>query len=173
MFKSNNKKKSGASLISSNLELKGDITFHDQLIVDGSVAGNVFAEPDSSAIFTASRTATIKGHIQVPHAYINGTVQGSIRADKILVLGSKTNIIGDIVYNSIQVEKGAQINGNLMHLSKLIETTSRQSTNEKVAKDPKPSLVKNTSLNGLPNNNQPGRSAELTATDNKKISLKS
>ena len=172
MFRGNSKKKSGASLVSSSLELNGNITFHDQLIVDGLIVGDIFAEPDSSAMLTVSRTAIIKGHIQAPHVYINGTVEGSIRADKILMLGSKTNITGDIVYNSVQVEKGAQINGNLVHLSRLTEMTPHQDLNKEAAKDPSPSLPKNTTSDDLLKNSQPNRPAGHTVTDNKKISLK-
>lgn len=104
--------------------MTGDLHFQDQLIIDGSLLGNVYADMNSPSILTASRTAFIKGKIHTPTVYINGKVEGFIRADKMLVLGSKAEVTGDIAYNFIQVEKGAQVNGTMTHISRMTDSKS-------------------------------------------------
>ncbi len=129
MLKSKSRK--GASLIASNMEIVGDLHFQDQLIIDGKLVGNVYAEPDSSSIFTVSRTASVKGSIHVPTVYINGSVEGSVRSDKMLVLGEKAQISGDTTYNFIQVARGAQVDGTLMHISRLAEPMDKSADKQK------------------------------------------
>lgn len=114
-------KKSGASLVASNVELRGELHFHDQLLVDGKVDGSIYADPESASAVTGSHLSTITGTIKAPNVYINGRVDGSVFAYKVLVLGEKARISGDVYYKLIRVDRGAEVNGALTHLSRLSE----------------------------------------------------
>ena len=53
----------------------------------------------------------------MPHATINGTVEGDIHTSERLVLAEQAQIDGDVYYNLIEMSVGAKVNGGLRHSS--------------------------------------------------------
>jgi len=106
---------SGITLIANNCEVSGDIHFSDQLQVNGTVKGNIYAVEGSKAVITVSEKGRVKGEIRVPNAIINGKVFGDVHSDKHIELAAKAEIKGDIYYNLIEMVKGSQVDGNLVH----------------------------------------------------------
>lgn len=104
------------TLISETTELKGDIRFSGELIVEGRVEGNVNAEDDSKSVIRVAESGRIDGEICVPSAVINGVVQGDIRTTEHIELAAKAAVTGTVYYNLIEMVMGAAINGNLMHI---------------------------------------------------------
>lgn len=143
------RKKSGTSLIASNMEFVGDIFFNDQLVVEGKIKGRIYANPESLSLLTISTAASVVGTVEVPTVHVNGAIEGCIHAGKSIMLGAKSDVTGDIIYKTIQVEKGAKVNGNLMHVSRLPEPVNQPA--EVQEKDPEtvPDLH-------AANNDQPG-----------------
>jgi cytoskeletal protein CcmA (bactofilin family) len=68
------------TLISTSAELVGDIHFSGELIVEGRIKGNIYAEDESAAIIRVAKTGIIEGEICVPSVVINGTVSGDVRS---------------------------------------------------------------------------------------------
>ena len=48
------KAESGITLLAANCQFSGDVHFSDQLLVNGVVKGNIYAEPGSKALLTVS-----------------------------------------------------------------------------------------------------------------------
>ena len=75
----------GTTLISSDTTVKGDITFTGQLDVEGSVVGSIQAEAKDSVLRVVAG-GRVSGEIKVPHATINGNVDGDIHTGERLEL---------------------------------------------------------------------------------------
>ena len=107
---------SGITLIATNCEFVGDIHFSDQLLINGIVKGNIFAQAGSKAMVTVSEKGRVKGEIQVPNVIVNGKVYGDIRSDKHIELSARAEVRGNVFYHLIEMVMGSRVDGNLVHM---------------------------------------------------------
>lgn len=112
----------GITLIAGNCELSGDIHFSDQLLINGTVRGDILADPGTKALVTVSETGRVYGNVRVPNVVVNGKVTGDIHSDQHVELSAKAEIIGNVYYNLIEMVMGSKVDGNLVH-----ETPGQQS----------------------------------------------
>lgn len=103
------------SLIGPNTEIQGDIRFTGDLVILGTVLGNVMSEVDTGCVVSLSESGRVEGEIRVPNVVINGTVIGNVFASEHLQLAGKARITGDVHYHLIEMEMGAEVNGSLIH----------------------------------------------------------
>ena len=117
MFKKNagGKAANGATLISENTRVSGDIHFSDQLFVNGYIDGNVTADADGTATLVISEVGTVNGEIKVPFVVINGSVVGDVHAITRVELASNAKISGNVYYKLIEMQLGAMVDGQLVH----------------------------------------------------------
>ena len=102
------------SLIARGTVIQGDLRFSGALHLDGRIEGAVLGEgPD--AVFTLSEQGQVHGDIRVPHAIINGHVQGDIHIEERLELAPQARIQGDVHYKTLEMAAGAQVNGRMSH----------------------------------------------------------
>ena len=102
------------SLIARGTVVRGDLRFSGALHLDGRIEGAVLGEgPD--AVFTLSEQGQVHGDIRVPHAIINGHVQGDIHIEERLELAPQARIQGDVHYKTLEMAAGAQVNGRMSH----------------------------------------------------------
>ena len=104
------------TLIGEQTHLEGNIGFEGGLRVDGTITGNVITSDDPTAVLTLSESGRIEGDIRVPNMIINGTIIGNLYSTGHLELAENTQITGTVYYALLQMEEGAQINGNLIHV---------------------------------------------------------
>ena len=118
MFNRNreSRSESGITLVATNCEFVGDVHFSDQLLVNGIVKGNIYAQAGSKAVITVSEKGRVKGEIRVPNVIVNGKVYGDIRSDKHLELAAKAEVKGNVYYNLIEMVMGSRVDGNLLHV---------------------------------------------------------
>ena len=105
------------TLVSRSTEIVGDIHFSGELIIEGRVKGNIYAEDDSDALIRIAEKGAVEGEVCVPSAIVNGLVQGELRSTKHLELAAKAVVVGNVYYNLIEMVMGSEVNGNLMHIS--------------------------------------------------------
>lgn len=125
MFNMGNKKKPvprGKStkidtLIGQNSELHGDVIFSGGLHVDGVIKGNIYAESDSGSILSVSERGLIEGEVRVPNIVLNGSVKGDVHAAEHVELAENARVTGNVYYKLIEMVRGAEVNGNLVHRS--------------------------------------------------------
>ncbi|MCW8919797.1 MAG: polymer-forming cytoskeletal protein [Gammaproteobacteria bacterium] len=103
------------TLIGQNSELQGDIVFSGGLHVDGVIKGNVFAEADSGSVLSLSERGHIEGDVRVPNIVLNGSVKGDVHAVDHIELAEKARVVGNVYYKFIEMVRGAEVNGNLVH----------------------------------------------------------
>jgi cytoskeletal protein CcmA (bactofilin family) len=119
------------TLVSRSTEIVGDIHFSGELIIEGRVKGNIYAEDDSDAVIRIAEKGAVEGEVCVPSAIVNGLVQGDLRSTKHLELAAKAVVVGSVYYNLIEMVMGSEVNGNLMHIS------TSQNENKRLVADKK------------------------------------
>ena len=102
------------SLIAHGTIIRGDVRFTGTLHLDGRIEGAVLGE-GSDAVFTLSEHGQVQGEVRVPHAMIDGQVNGDIYASERLELATQARVVGDVRYNSLEMAAGAQVNGRIAH----------------------------------------------------------
>jgi cytoskeletal protein CcmA (bactofilin family) len=102
------------SLIAHGTVIRGDLRFSGALHLDGRIEGAVLGEGED-AVFTLSEQGQVQGEIRVPHAVINGQVDGDVHASERLELAPQARITGDVRYRTLEMAAGAQVNGRMTH----------------------------------------------------------
>ncbi len=97
------------TVIASNVEIVGKLTFQKLLRIDGSFEGELI----SSGKLIIGPTGSVKANINLEEAYISGKVIGNITVKTRLVLRGKAEITGDITAPVISVDEGVSIIGKL------------------------------------------------------------
>ncbi|OGA02106.1 MAG: cell shape determination protein CcmA [Betaproteobacteria bacterium RIFCSPLOWO2_02_67_12] len=103
------------SLIGATTRIEGNLFFSGGLRVDGTVRGNVAALPDQPGTLVLSEQARIEGEVQAAHVVINGAVNGPVHATESLELQAGCRVKGDVHYKSIEIVRGAVVEGRLIH----------------------------------------------------------
>ena len=105
------------TLIGKASRVHGDLEFTGGLHLDGSIAGNVRADPSEDSSLSVSETGSIEGNVEATNVMLNGTVKGDILARHRVVLGATARVQGNVFYGVIEMTLGAQIMGKLTRLS--------------------------------------------------------
>ncbi|MCW8826785.1 MAG: polymer-forming cytoskeletal protein [Gammaproteobacteria bacterium] len=103
------------TLIGSHTEIRGDVIFTGGLHVDGKVKGNVIAESGSGSVISLSEKGVIEGEVHVPNVIVNGMVIGDVYSDTHIELAEKARIKGNVYYSYIEMARGSEVNGSLVH----------------------------------------------------------
>ena len=98
---------SGKSVISSDLQVDGEIESKGAVEVLGEVRGNIHATDVAVA-----ESGRVTGSVHAKTAVLRGQVSGEIEADSLNIHAS-ARIEADIAYQSIGVEYGARVKGAL------------------------------------------------------------
>ncbi|MCK5600128.1 polymer-forming cytoskeletal protein [bacterium] len=88
--------------ITGNLESKGSIR------IDGHVNGSI----ECNGMLIIGEKGWIKGDIRASKGIIGGKVKGNITINDYLELNATSNVEGDVSTTLLQVDKGANFNGN-------------------------------------------------------------
>lgn len=105
----------GVTLIAANTEITGDVTFVNQLYINGVVRGNILASADSDATVIISEEGSVSGEIRVPNVVVNGKVEGDVYASTRIELATKAEVKGNVYYKLIEMQLGAMVAGQLVH----------------------------------------------------------
>jgi cytoskeletal protein CcmA (bactofilin family) len=117
MFNRDTKQARIDTLIGKASRVHGDLEFAGGLHLDGSIAGNVRADPSEGSSLSISETGSIEGNVEAGSVMLNGTVRGDILARERVVLGATARVQGNVYYGTIEMTLGAQIMGKLTRIS--------------------------------------------------------
>ena len=93
------------SVIGADVAIKGDIEASADLHVDGSVVGDLVC-----ASLVQGESSRIEGAITADTARLAGLVKGTIAVRDLVILKS-ARIEGDVHYEALTIEQGAQVDG--------------------------------------------------------------
>ncbi len=117
------------TLVAAGTELRGDLNFSGSLEIQGSIVGKIVAD-DETAQIRILNGGSVLGEIWVPNVIVNGLIEGDIYASKHIQLAAKAKVEGTIYYSSIEIERGADIGGKLVHEIPATNVTAFQKAGE-------------------------------------------
>lgn len=103
------KNNSTFSVLGSDLFIKGDIKASADLHIDGNVEGDI-----SCTSLVQGESSKVTGAVESESARLAGTVEGSITARELVILKT-AKITGDVFYDALTIEQGAQVEGRFAH----------------------------------------------------------
>lgn len=109
-----NAAKNAITLIAQGAHVKGDIHFQGDLEVEGEVSGSILGAEGGDSEVRILDAGSVKGELRVPVVFISGKVTGDVFASKQVELAASAVVDGDIHYSLLEVERGAQVNGNFV-----------------------------------------------------------
>lgn len=101
------KSKPAPSILSSDLEITGNIKTTGDVQVEGRIDGDIRAH-----LLTVGEGATVKGEISADDVVVNGRVIGRVRGLKVR-LTSTARVEGDVIHKTIAIESGAHFEGSV------------------------------------------------------------
>ncbi len=93
------------SVIGSDVKIKGDVSASVDLHVDGTIEGDI-----KCASLVQGEGSTISGAVIAETARMSGKVVGSITAKELVILKT-ARVEGDVHYDALTIEQGAQVDG--------------------------------------------------------------
>ena len=93
------------SVLGADTAIKGNIQASADLHIDGRVEGDI-----ACSAFVQGEASEITGNVSAETARLAGTVRGSITARELVILKS-ARIHGDVHYDALTIEQGAQVDG--------------------------------------------------------------
>ena len=104
---SSGKSKPPASILSSDLTIKGNLKTTGDIQIEGQIEGDIRAH-----LLTVGEGATVKGEVMADDVVVNGRVVGRVRGLKVR-LTSTARVEGDIIHKTIAIESGAHFEGSV------------------------------------------------------------
>ncbi len=93
------------SVFGADIRIKGDVHASADLHIDGTVEGDV-----TCTSLVQGESGEIIGAVKAESARLSGTVRGTISVRELVVLKS-ARIQGDVHYDALTIEQGAQVDG--------------------------------------------------------------
>ncbi len=95
-------------LLSRGVSIKGTVKFHNELLIDGEVEGEI----QSTGTLTIGEHARIRGEIRTRSMKVRGTVEGNISATERCELQAGCTLRGDIEAPRLVVDENATFLGS-------------------------------------------------------------
>lgn len=107
-----NEEEGSRLIVGRNIQLKGEITACDTLVVEGRVEASM-----NSRMIQVSEAGLFDGEATVETAEIAGRFEGSLTARERLLVRSTGKITGKVRYGRVEIEDGGEIAGEIGVLS--------------------------------------------------------
>ncbi len=95
------------SFIGNEVVITGNVSGQGDLHIDGTVEGDV-----TGKFVILGSAGAIKGNLLAEKANVGGTVEGTVNAGT-LVIERSARVSGDLTYQTVSIENGAQVEGRL------------------------------------------------------------
>jgi cytoskeletal protein CcmA (bactofilin family) len=102
------------TLIAKDTTIKGELSFSGELQIEGTVEGNVIADPAASSRLVIAESGVVTGNVYAANVLINGAMSGDVYSSARVELAKKAQMFGTLHYVELQVVNGASINGRLI-----------------------------------------------------------
>jgi cytoskeletal protein CcmA (bactofilin family) len=91
------------NVLSSDVEIKGNVKFTNDLVVDGKIEGEI----SSDGNLTVGENARIRAEIKTSTLVVYGKIHGNITVTDRVELKAGAEIVGDIKAKTLAIEAGA------------------------------------------------------------------
>jgi cytoskeletal protein CcmA (bactofilin family) len=97
------------SVLGADITIRGDISATADLHIDGRVEGDI-----ACSSLVQGQSSEVVGAIRAETARLAGLVRGSITANELVILKT-ARIEGDVHYDALTIEQGAEVDGRFAH----------------------------------------------------------
>jgi cytoskeletal protein CcmA (bactofilin family) len=87
--------------------LEGKLHFEDTFRVDGRFTGEVESKGD----LVIGQGGHVEGTLRVGRVFVSGTLEGDLYAERLVEIGAKGRVVGNIHTPALVVEDGGQLEG--------------------------------------------------------------
>lgn len=102
--------KSETTIIGENIAVEGNIRGAENLIIEGSMKGNIEMQKHH---FTVGTKGRVEGEINAQNVKVSGQLIGNIKTQGKVVITKEADFMGDIKAKNISVEDGAYFKGSI------------------------------------------------------------
>jgi cytoskeletal protein CcmA (bactofilin family) len=110
-------------IVGQGIQMKGEITACDRLIVEGQVEVTLKA----TRMLEIKPTGHFTGSCEVEEADVSGVYDGNLTVRGRLIVHAGGRVTGDISYGEIELERGAQITGKLSVRDRAAQSSGQSS----------------------------------------------
>jgi len=98
------------TVVGPSVHVEGDFASKGNILVKGTVSGNV----TTSRLLTVEQGAKIFANTKAQNAYISGEIQGNVKVAEKLELTASARVAGDVQCSTLVVEAGALMYGKVI-----------------------------------------------------------
>ena len=103
----NNTPNSAKNVLSSDVEIKGNLKFSGELTMEGKLEGEI----SSDGLLHLGETGAVNGNLNVNSVVVRGKINGNVTAKDKIEIKSKAEVFGDIRASKLVIEEGVTFVG--------------------------------------------------------------
>ena len=103
----NNTPTSSKNVLSSDVEIKGNLKFSGELTMEGKLEGEI----NTDGVLHLGETGAINGNVNVNSVIVRGKINGNVMAKDKIEIKSKAEVFGDIRAAKLVIEEGVTFVG--------------------------------------------------------------
>ena len=102
------------TIIGSNAEFVGNLTFSKILKISGTVKGNISSTEDGDANIIIDEKGLVEGDVTAPVIILQGEVNGNVHSSSKMEIDATALITGNVYYDILEMHGGSTVNGSLI-----------------------------------------------------------
>ena len=102
------------TIVGSNAEFVGNITFSKILKISGTVKGNIESTEDGDAKIIIDEKGLVEGDVTAPVIILQGEVNGNVHSSSKMEIDATALITGNVYYDILEMHGGSTVNGSLI-----------------------------------------------------------
>lgn len=103
----NNTPNSSKNVLSSDVEIKGNLKFSGELTMEGKLEGEITTD----GLLNLGETGTVNGNMNVNSVIVRGKINGNVIAKDKIEIKSKAEVFGDVRASKLVIEEGVTFVG--------------------------------------------------------------
>lgn len=96
--------------IGSSIDIKGDLSGEEDLLVEGKVEGKIILKKNT---VTIGKSGRVKADVHGSSIHVDGRVRGNLYGDKEIIIRASGNVEGNLVAPRVTLENGSQFKGSI------------------------------------------------------------
>ena len=114
------------TIIGESVHVNGNFESNGDIIINGSVEGDI----KTKGVILVGEKSKINANIKAEEMVIKGEINGNLKVSGYLSIKELARIVGDIECAQISIEKGAEINGQVIIANKNSKNSEKEETEE-------------------------------------------
>ena len=102
------------TIVGSNAEFVGNLTFSKILKISGTVKGNIASTEDGDAKIIIDEKGLVEGDVTAPVIILQGEVNGNVHSSSKMEIDATALITGNVYYDILEMHGGSTVNGSLI-----------------------------------------------------------